>query len=41
MDCPVSARNLGGTEVKDLPEGVIVSEMEMRWGALCGGWSKC
>jgi predicted peroxiredoxin len=34
MICPMCMRNLGGMEVKDLPEGVIVSEMEMWWEAL-------
>jgi predicted peroxiredoxin len=34
MICPMCMRNLGGMEVKDLPEGVVVSEMEMWWDAL-------
>lgn len=34
MICPMCMRNLGGMEVKDLPEGVIVSEMDMWWEAL-------
>jgi predicted peroxiredoxin len=34
MICPMCMRNLGGMEVKDLPEGVIVSEMDLWWDAL-------
>jgi predicted peroxiredoxin len=32
--CPMCRRNLGGMEVKDLPEGVFVSEMDLWWEAL-------
>jgi predicted peroxiredoxin len=34
MICPMCMRNLGGMEVKDLPEGVFVSEMDLWWEAL-------
>ncbi len=34
MICPMCMRNLGGMEVKDLPEGVFVSEMDLLWEAL-------
>ena len=34
MICPMCMRNLGGMELKDLPEGVVVSEMDMWWDAM-------
>ena len=34
MICPMCMRNIGGLEVKDLPEGIFVSEMELFWDAL-------
>jgi predicted peroxiredoxin len=34
MICPMCMRNLGGLELKDLPEGVVVSEMDMWWDAM-------
>lgn len=34
MICPMCMRNLGGMEVKDLPEGVFVSEMDLLWEAM-------
>jgi predicted peroxiredoxin len=34
MICPMCMRNIGGMEVKDLPEGVFVSEMDLWWDAL-------
>jgi predicted peroxiredoxin len=34
MICPMCMRNIGGMEVKDLPEGVFVSEMDLWWEAL-------
>jgi sulfur relay (sulfurtransferase) complex TusBCD TusD component (DsrE family) len=31
MVCPMCMKNVGGLEVKDLPKGVILSEMEVFW----------